>query len=299
MKGVLNLSACGFSTWGSDLGGFRGWAEPEVYIRWAQFACFSPLMRCHGRTPREPWNYGDRAVSNYKHYTWVRENLLNYIYNAAVRASETGIPMMRSMAVAFPEQNALAAIDDQYMFGKDLLVAPVASDSYTRSISFPAGKWIDLWAGKTLSGSSTIQFSAPIDSIPVFMKQGAAIPVRLNSNLKFGESMTGNQVNAMIITVPEDKEEVSLVNDQNKAASVSMLNDANSLSIKMNNFPEMLYLIVYGSSVSGIKIEGKSISQLNKEEQISLPVGWYIDSSANRIIVRLPIGIKNEVEILK
>lgn len=299
MIGVLNLSASGFSTWGSDLGGFRAWAEPEVYMRWTQFACFSPLMRCHGRTPREPWNYSENAVSNYRHYTWVRENLLNYIYNAAVRAHEKGIPMMRSMAVAFPAQVELAAIDDQYMFGRDLLVAPVVSDSYSRTISFPAGKWIDMWSGKAQPGSATIQYDAPQNIIPVFMKEGSAIPVRLNSNLKFGESMTGNQVGALIVTAPKDKEDVSLINDQNKAASVSLLNNANSFSVQMSNLPEMTYLIVYDSSVSGIKIEGKSVPQLNEEEQKTLPVGWYKDSSENRVIVRLPRGINNAVEILK
>jgi hypothetical protein len=67
----------------------------------------------------------------------------------------------------------------------------------------------------------------------------------------------------------------------------------------MNNLPEMTYLIVYGSPVSGIKIEGKSIPQLNEEEQKSLPIGWYKDSSANRVILRLPRGINNEVEIVK
>ncbi len=297
MQGVLNLSACGFSTWGSDLGGFRAWAEPEVYMRWTQFACFSPLMRCHGRTPREPWNYGDKAVPNYKYYTWVRENLLNYIYNAAVRAHETGIPMMRSMAIAFPEQVALAGIDDQYMFGRDLLVAPVVNENHSRSISFPAGKWIDLWSGKALSGSTTIQYNAPIETIPVFMKEGSVIPVRLNSNLKFGESMTGNQVNALMVTAPKDKEKISLVNDQNKAASVSMQENANSFSVQMNNLPEMLYLIIYDTLVKGVKIEGKELPQLKGEELSSLPVGWYKDSSLNRIVIRLPRSITNEVEI--
>jgi len=299
MKGGLNLSACGFSTWGSDLGGFRGWAEPEVYIRWTQFACFSPLMRCHGRTPREPWNYSEKAVSNYKHYTWVRENLLNYIYNAAKIAHTTGIPMMRSMPIAFPGQEALAGIDDQYMFGKDLLIAPVVSDSYTRTISFPAGKWTDLWSGKVLSGSTTIEYNAPIETIPVFIKEGAAIPVRLNSNLKFGESMTGNEVNALIITNPKEKEEVSLLNDQNQTASVSMQTDANTLRVKMINLPEMLYLIAFDTEITAIKVDGKVLPQLKGEELISLPPGWYTDSSANRVVIRLPRGLSKEVEISK
>ncbi len=134
--GALNLCACGFSTWGSDLGGFLGWPEPAVYMRWTQFGCFSPLMRCHGRTPREPWNYGDAAVANYKYYAWVRENLLEYIYNSAVDSHKAGIPLIRSLAVAYPDESLLATVSDEYMFGSDLLVAPVMDENNSRTIRF-------------------------------------------------------------------------------------------------------------------------------------------------------------------
>ena len=73
-------------------------------MRWFQFGCFSPLMRPHGTAPRDPWYFGEAAVTNYKFLAWTRENILNYTYNAAVIAHETGIPIMRSMPVAFPDE---------------------------------------------------------------------------------------------------------------------------------------------------------------------------------------------------
>ncbi len=203
LRGALNLSACGFSTWGSDLGGFLGWPEPEVYMRWTQFACFSPLMRAHGRTPREPWEYGESAVSNYKRYAWLRENLLDYIYQSAMTAHQTGVPLMRSMAVAFPREHALAGIDDQYLFGPGLLVAPVVSEGTERTIVFPPGKWTSLWDGTVTAGLSRRKVQVPLDQIPVFLRSGVVVPVQLDKDLHLGESMTGGRTNALLVTAPE------------------------------------------------------------------------------------------------
>ena len=150
LTGALNLCACGFSTWGSDLGGYFGWPEPAVFMRWTQFSAFSPLMRPHGKAPRDPWYFGEAAESNYKFHAWLRENLLDYIYGSAVIAHQTGIPIMRSMAIAFPGEHKLAVVGDQYMFGPDLLVAPVIDESESRTIQFPSGRWTSLWDGSTV-----------------------------------------------------------------------------------------------------------------------------------------------------
>jgi alpha-glucosidase (family GH31 glycosyl hydrolase) len=298
LTGALNLTACGFSAWGSDLGGFRGWPESEVYIRWTQFACFSPLMRCHGRTPREPWEFGEAAVANYKHYAWVRENLLNYIYNAAVQAHHSGIPMMRSMAIAYPEESLLANVSDQYLFGNDLLVAPVITENKSRTISFPSGKWTSLWTGDMISGPGNIQTEVPLQTIPVYLKEGAVVPVRLNGDLQFGESMTRDQVNALIVTPPKGKEEVSLLNAENETASVNMQSVSDTtFRITMKNFPEMIYLIVYNTGVTGIKVNGQPIPALKEEERSSHPPGWYSDPTADRVVIRLPRDVAQEVEI--
>lgn len=298
LTGALNLSACGFSVWGSDLGGFRGWPEPEVYIRWTQFACFSPLMRCHGRTPREPWEFGEAAVTNYKYYAWIRESLLNYTYNAAVYAHQTGVPMIRSMAVAFPEESSLANVSDQYLFGNDLLVAPVIMETRSRAISFPSGKWTSLWTGDVISGPENIQTEAPLQTIPVYLKEGAAVPVRLNSGLQFGESMTRDQVNALIVTPPKEKMEVALLNADNETASIVMQAvSGTTLQVNMKNFPEMIYLIAYGMGAAGVKVNGQLLPELKGEECSSQPPGWYSDSAAKRIVIRLPRDVAWKVEI--
>jgi len=295
--GMLNLCAGGFSAWGSDLGGFRAWPEPAVYIRWTQFSCFSPLMRCHGRTPREPWEYGDLAVSNYKYYAWVRENLTDYLYHTASESHQTGIPMVRAMPVAFPGQPSVAGIDDQYMLGKDLLVCPVITDENSRTVTLPAGKWTDMWTGEVVQGSLRFLKEVPLETIPVYLREGAIIPVRLNHNLKFGESMTNNMVHALLVTLPEKEQGALWVSGENNSSVVSITRKADIFDISINNMLETLYLIIYDQNIADVKMDGKPLPQLKEKELETLPPGWYRDEQIKRTIIRLPRGLSKNVEV--
>ena len=276
LTGGLNLCACGFSTWGSDLGGFVGWPGPAVYMRWTQFACFSPLMRSHGRTPREPWEYGEAAVRNYKRYAWVRENLLDYIYDAAVQAHQTGLPMMRSLAVAYPQEPALADVPDEYMFGNDLLVAPVITEDNERTISFPSGRWTSLWDGSVVAGPACAHLKVPLDTIPVFLKEGSAVPMRLSRNLHFGESMAKGAVDALIIAPPQGSDEPSF----DAGSGVMFRSVAKGFSITCRSVPEAQYLVFYGGGISRIQVDGTILH------------GWHNDSRSGRVEVLLPKAVK-------
>jgi alpha-glucosidase (family GH31 glycosyl hydrolase) len=278
LTGALSLCACGFSTWGSDMGGFLGWPEPEVYIRWTQFACFSPLMRSHGRTPREPWNYGEAAIANYKRYAWLRENLLDYVYDAAIQASQTGVPIMRSMAVAYPRDPSLAALGDQYMFGRDLLVAPILSEGGSRCIRLPSGKWTSLWDGKTELGPATIRTCAALDIIPVYLRQGALVPVELNQELQLGGSMSVGRVKALLVTAPSRPERLVLTNEKHENAEVLLRPEAGGFVVRLNNLPEMQYLLVYGQSAAALRGDGQLLAE---------PARGRADAAIHRVVIRL------------
>jgi alpha-D-xyloside xylohydrolase len=289
LTGGLNLCACGYSTWGSDIGGYFGFPQPAVYMRWVQFGCFSPLMRLHGVAPRDPWFFGDAAVTNYKFLAWTRENILDYIYNAAAIAHDTGIPIMRSMPLAFPNQPQLAAVGDQYLFGPDLLVAPVMNERTFRTIVFPSGVWTSLWDGKTVTGPATLKVSAPLDTIPVYLKPGAVVPVRLNPDLQFGQSMTGSRVNALLVTPPNVNQTVSLLNSQGQTATVTVQSKADVMGWTVQNLSETSYLLVYGSTAaSTVKLDGKVLPKLTATEFGSMPAGWEADLTGNRLVIRLP-----------
>jgi alpha-glucosidase (family GH31 glycosyl hydrolase) len=279
LNGALNLCACGFSTWGSDLGGFLGWPEPAVYMRWTQFACFSPLMRCHGRTPREPWNYGDDAVANYKYYAWVRENLLDYIYDAAIAAHETGIPIMRSLPVAFPGEPQLATAGGEYMFGPDLLVAPVVSDDDTKTIALPSGRWTDLWNGQMFTGPASFTAKVSLDKIPVFMRAGTIFPARLSSDLQFGHSFTSNQVNALVLVLPERTSAWADAQNTNRTARIEPHLDHFDISLSAASGFNAL-LIYSAPAVTAVNRNGNDLP----------PADWQLDHAANRLSIHVPPG---------
>jgi alpha-glucosidase (family GH31 glycosyl hydrolase) len=278
LTGALSLCACGFSTWGSDMGGFLGWPEPEVYIRWTQFACFSPLMRSHGRTPREPWNYGEAAIANYKRYAWLRENLLGYVYGAAIQANQTGIPIMRSMAVAYPRDPSLAALGDQYMFGRDLLVAPILSEGGCRPVCLPPGAWTSLWTGKTELGLATIRTCAALDTIPVYLRQGALVPVNLNQELQLGGSMSLGRVKALLVTAPSRPERLVLTNEKHENAEILLRPEAGGFVVRLSNLPEMQYLLVYGQSAAALRGDGQLLAE---------PARGRADAAIHRVVIRV------------
>lgn len=203
LTGGLNAAASGLSNWGADAGGYTGWPDPEVYIRWTEWATFCPLMRYHGKTPREPWEYGEDAVAIYKRYAWLRENLVPYIAESVQEAHETGVSLIRPMPMAFPESAELSNCDDQYMFGPDILVAPVVRPGESRMVKLPPGSWTDFWTAVTYEGPQRLRVETPIDRIGLFLRSGASIPVELGLDLKPGSSMTAGRIKAVIATGSE------------------------------------------------------------------------------------------------
>lgn len=290
LTGALNLCACGYSNWGSDLGGYFGFPQPAVYMRWFQFGCFSPLMRPHGTAPREPWHFGEAAVTNYKFLAWTRENILNYTYNAAVLSHATGMSIVRSMPVAFSDQREMAAVADQYMFGPDLLVAPVVNEDTFRNVAFPAGVWTSLWDGKTTLGPSVVKVDAPLDTIPVYLRPGAFVPVQLNQELQFGQSMTASRVHAMVVTRPNRDDRATMLNDRGETASVAVQSKADGCDWTFENFPELSYVLVYGATdAANVKMDGKILPQVTSGDFSSMPMGWKADPAGNRLVIRLPL----------
>jgi len=289
LTGALNLCACGYSNWGSDLGGYFGFPQPAVYMRWFQFGCFSPLMRPHGTAPRDPWYFGEAAVTNYKFLAWTRENILNYTYNAAAIAHESGVSIMRSMPVAFPREQRLASVADQYMFGPDLLVAPVVSEGAFRTVVFPSGVWTSLWDGETVAGPARLKVDAPLDTIPVYLKPGAFVPVQLNRELQFGKSMTSGRFDALVVTPSTESGKANLLNARGEVAKVAVQSKAGVCNWTLENLPEMSYVLIYGiTAATNLKLDGEVLPLLSGADFVSMTGGWKVDPAGNRLVIRLP-----------
>ena len=197
--GGLNAALSGFTIWGSDIGGLVECDDAEIYTRWLQFAAFSPLMRTHGN--HNPWNYGSETEEIFKKYFWLRENIRDYIYSMAVKSHESGAPMMYTMAAFYPDDESLRNIEDEYMFGDNLLVCPVLyAGVSSRTVTLPNGRWTYLWDGTEYSGGQTISVEAPIDVCPVFIREGSIIPVRISKDCKLFSEIEGGGAEALLVT---------------------------------------------------------------------------------------------------
>lgn len=175
-----NAGLSGFSCWTSDIGGYFGLPTEEVFSRWIAFGAFSPIMQLHGLGCREPWEFSLSILSIYKYFARLHLSLFPYIYTFARQASASGIPLMRAMAFAFPtDQNVWnPMVEYQYMFGSQLLVAPVYFGHTTkRWVYLPAGLWCDFWTGEPVTGGQDFIINVALEQIAVFARAGSIIPL--------------------------------------------------------------------------------------------------------------------------
>jgi alpha-glucosidase len=177
----LSVGLTGIPLWGSDIGGFGfgGECTPELYARWFEFSAFCPLCRPHGdqKELREPWQFGPEIEAICRKYLQMRYRLLPYIYNAAYEACTAGIPIIRPLVLEYPADPEVVNLADEYLFGPDILVAPVLDEgTLERSVYLPEGNWIDYWSEKMYAGPRLITSQARLDTIPLFIRQGAIIP---------------------------------------------------------------------------------------------------------------------------
>ena len=205
LQAGLNMGMAGIPWWTSDIGGFVGGdisdpAFKELLVRWFAWGAFCPVFRMHGeRSPwyereqefinnvrqltsgqdNEVWSFGEDNYEILKEYLFVRERMRPYIRECMKQASETGAPVMRPMFFDFPEDKVCWETEDQYMFGPDVLVAPVMEmGARQRSVYLPAGlSWTEAKTGKCYPGGSRVTVDAPLSVIPVFVREGKQIPI--------------------------------------------------------------------------------------------------------------------------
>jgi alpha-D-xyloside xylohydrolase len=226
----LNFSLTGIPYWNCDIGGFFLWnykrnlEDPEyreLYVRWLEFGTFTPMMRSHGAdAPREIYQFGSKGTKYYdaiEKYINLRYQLLPYIYSTSWDVTANQSSMMRALVMDFANDNNALDINDQYMFGKSILVSPVSKAMYikpvvngrdtslaedfstvkTKETYLPAGAdWYDFWTGEKLSGGKKITKETPLDIIPLYVKAGSVLPV--GPNVQYAEEKNWNDLELRI-----------------------------------------------------------------------------------------------------
>ncbi len=204
---AINTSLTGIPYWGTDIGGFVPTPEftAELYVRWFQFGAFCPLFRSHGRTwkLRLPWgwNTGDPGpveIGNYdgaavpdasqlhnpqvepicRKYLELRYRMLPYLYSAVRECATTGMPIMRALWLHYPDDPIAVARQDQYLWGPQILVAPVVEKAATaRSVYLPRGNWYDFWSNERVEGGREIRRSVDLETMPLYIAAGTVLPL--------------------------------------------------------------------------------------------------------------------------
>jgi alpha-D-xyloside xylohydrolase len=201
----LNMAASGIAYTSSDTGGWQ-WPSgpkaqrpvlvdpagavstgenypdyPELFVRWFQLNTFTPTLRIHGQRPGTTaiWDYGKEAEPILADWLHLRYQLMPYLYALAKQTNDIGAPFMRALFMDFPNDPAVAAINDQYMFGPAFLVAPVLDQGLTsRRVYLPGGTdWYDWWTNQRHKGGQWIDAGAPIARMPLFVRAGSVVPL--------------------------------------------------------------------------------------------------------------------------
>ena len=177
LRGGLSLALSGFAYWSHDIGGFEGTPDAGVFKRWVAFGLLSSHSRLHGSSSyRVPWAFDDEAVEVTRKFTELKLSLMPYLWTASHIAVRTGLPLMRPMPLAFPDDPAAAYLDRQYMLGPDILVAPVFTHSGEVEFYLPEGTWTSLLRGDVVSGGVWRRERHGFDSLPLYARAGSVIP---------------------------------------------------------------------------------------------------------------------------
>ena len=301
---VQGMGLSGIPFAGSDVGGFVGVPSVRLFTRWLELGVFTPFFRAHSAIDlksKEPWTYGEAAERWNKNIIEFRYKLLPFLYNEFYNASTTGLPIMRSMILNYQDDDECYSNDVQYQFmvGDNLLVAPVLSESdNTKKLYLPEGKWLDWWTNKVYNGKQWILVEAPIDKIPLFIKEGGIIPMQEAENFVGEKKMTQLELNIF----PGINNEYTLYEDDGISQdhnlkgiySLTEFDLISSGTIQLNitktydrfDSGRKSYLAHFNNvnSLSSVEVNGETLKKFASIEELNQNLQGYFYDEANNIL---------------
>jgi alpha-glucosidase (family GH31 glycosyl hydrolase) len=306
IKAGLNVGLSGVGSWAHGMGGFEHQADPELYIRWVQFGMFSPIALVFGMDHpgyKEPLKYGEDALRNFKKYDLLRYRLFPYLYTSMHQQYQTGLPMLRALVLNYQGDENVYEIGDQYLFGDNLMVAPVTTKgAITRSVYLPEGTWFNYWTGEKYGGKSYHHVVAPLDTIPLFVKAGSIIPMQ--PEMAYSGEKPVNVITLDVFPYGESKYE--LYEDDNLSAAykkgdfaLTTINASlkpTGFTLKVNkpagNFKPGKHKYLAKVHWQGqtapktVKENGTTVKQLQNAGQSDQSAGWYYDINAKLLWIK-------------
>ncbi|MEN8248101.1 MAG: TIM-barrel domain-containing protein, partial [Bacteroidota bacterium] len=279
IESILQSAELGYSLVGSDIAGFSGGEIPaNLYIRWAQFSTFCGLFLNGGHGERRLWKRSQEELEVIRKFTWLHKELIPYMYHYVVMA-HSGEKLL---------QKAMDKGRYQYMFGDDFLIAPICEDSKIREVVLPEGKWRYFFDDKKVIAGGTYKREYPLDEFPVYLKEGAIIPMDIQRNyMQMGDSTSAGFTT--ILVYPEDKNKFHYYHtDLIGETVISYEEKENSLLLKLEGTKIPHILRIHStSSPTDVKLDGQIISEGK----------WQFDEEKLKLIIRIQTYKEGNYEI--
>jgi len=256
LRSALSFGLTGFPFYSHDIGGFIGLPSPELYVRWAQFGLFSSHARCHGTPPREPWTYGEEAERIFRQYDELRYRLLPYIYSEAVECGRTSLPMLRPLVLEYQDDPTTHTIEDQYLFGRNLLVAPILDETDRRRVYLPHGNWVDYRTKEKLEGGRWIEVEAPLDTLPLYVRAGAIVPH--GPVMQYVDELPCDPLTVEVYA-PDESGSYTVHDEGRPDVPISYRREDDTLTVEVGAAPGRVELAVYGEGFSAAEMDGEPL----------------------------------------
>lgn len=271
-RGGLSAGMTGEGFWSHDIGGFTGPPpSEELYCRWVQFGLLSPLSRFHGTTPREPWHYGDTALSVTRYYARLRYSLIPYLLSAAGECCRTGLPIMRHLALAYPDEPNVHTIDDQYLLGDSLLVAPVLGEGLrSRPVYFPGGTWYAFdRPSVSVEGPGYHTIKAPLSRVPLFVREGAVVPryIHRPQHLKGGPP-----TKIGVDVYPGNGQSEAVWVDEGQECRVEARQNAKDIVVRVSPVPMQVSITLLGLDSGRATVNGRRMQSRRTSKGMTVTV---------------------------
>lgn len=240
---LLNLGLSGFAFCGTDVGGFQFDCTPELLSRWVQVGCFTPLFRNHScihTRDQEPWAFDEKTEEINRRYIKLRYKMLPYLYDLFHQAENKGLPIMRPLFLHYMEDEKTYELNDEFMWGENILVAPILEQGKTfRGVYLPSGNWYDYFTGEKIEGCRVILKDVPIDICPIYIKEGSIIPTYNEMNY-VGENSFDELVlevykgNGEYLHYEDDKESFNYKEGEYNLYKIEQVVDDNKIILNLN-----------------------------------------------------------------
>jgi alpha-D-xyloside xylohydrolase len=291
----------GFAIWGHDVGGYQdinpSQSPPNLFMRWTQFGCFSPIMQMHRQVAKElqyPWRYGEEALKNYQFFARLHTQLFPYIYTYAKEASTSGLPIIRPLVLLNQTDTNTFSLKHTYLFGNEFLVAPmIKPNAVSRQVYLPAGNWIDFWTNELHAGGTNITWTnAQQAQMPLFVRDGAIIPMLLTEtqtlcdpNFVKNPAIKTLDNGLQFLIYAGEASQFSLYD----GTVIQSEPAAEHLTVTLSSLPRSVMLQILHSEPVKVMRDGATIPKFTTPSQLgAVDIGWRFDAQANLIFVKFP-----------